>query len=59
MLQVKLSDKACLFCGKNGQTVHAKSKEHDFQGVVCAEHLIAILKKWEKEESHAQAQPSS
>jgi|HubBroStandDraft_1064217.scaffolds.fasta_scaffold5779482_1 hypothetical protein len=47
MLTVKLSDKGCLFCSKT-PTVQAKSKEHDFQGVVCPEHMIALLKKWEQ-----------
>lgn len=59
MLQVKLSDRACLFCNKTGQTVQAKSKEHDFQGVVCPEHMIAVLKKWEKEDASVAAQSSS
>ena len=48
MLNVKLSTKACVFCGKNGSAVQAKSKEHDFQGIVCTEHMIALLKRWEK-----------
>lgn len=53
MLQVKLSEKPCLFCGKLGQSLQAKSKEHDFQGIICPEHLIIILKKWEKEEAQS------
>ncbi len=48
MLQVKLSDKPCLFCGKTGQTVAASEKEHDFKGVVCGDHMFALLKKWEQ-----------
>ena len=60
MLNVKLSTKACVFCGKNGSTVHAKSKDHDFQGVVCTEHMIALLKRWDrKEETNAPAVGSS
>jgi hypothetical protein len=51
MLQVKLSDKPCLFCSKKESTLEAKSKEHSFLGIVCPEHLIAILKKWEKKET--------
>lgn len=50
MLQVKLSDKPCLFCSKKETTVEAKSKEQSFLGVVCPEHLIGLLKKWEKKE---------
>ncbi len=52
MLQVKLSDKGCLFCGKTTATVQAKSKEHDFQGVVCPEHMIAVLKKFEQADAN-------
>ncbi len=51
MVTVKLSDKKCVLCDKNGQTVQLKSKEHDFQGTVCNDHLFTLLKKWEKEES--------
>jgi len=50
MVQVKLSDKPCLFCSKAAQTVSVKAKEHDFQGSVCGEHLFNLLKKWEKPE---------
>jgi len=59
MLNVKLSDKPCLFCSKNGSTVQAKSKEHEFFGIVCPDHLIALLKKWEKEDADSKslAQP--
>lgn len=59
MLNVKLSDKPCVFCGKTGAAVHAKSKEHDFQGVVCTDHMLALMKRWEKEVSNAPAVPSS
>jgi hypothetical protein len=48
MMTVKLSDKPCLLCGKTVTNVLAKSKEQDFQGVVCPEHMIALLKKWEE-----------
>ena len=48
MMTVKLSDKSCLFCGKN-PTVQVKAKDHDFQGVVCGDHLFAILKKWDEQ----------
>lgn len=48
MMTVKLSNKPCLFCAKSGATVQAKSKEHDFQGVVCPEHMMTLLKKWEE-----------
>jgi hypothetical protein len=59
MMIVKLSDKACLFCGKNQNTVQAKAKEHDFQGIVCTDHMVAILKRWErKEEANAPVKPS-
>jgi hypothetical protein len=47
MLTVKLADRPCLFCGAKDDTVLAKSKEEDFQGVVCPKHMIALLKKWE------------
>ena len=49
MMTVKLSNKPCLFCGKAGATVQAKAKDHDFQGVVCSEHMIALMKKWEEQ----------
>ena len=48
MLNVKLSEKGCVFCGKKDETVAAKSKEHDFQGVVCTTHMMALLKRWAK-----------
>ena len=48
MLIVKLSEKACVFCGKKDETVAAKCKEHDFQGVVCTTHMVALLKRWDK-----------
>jgi hypothetical protein len=51
MLHVKLSDKPCLFCSKKETTVEAKSKEQSFLGVLCPDHLIALLKKWEKKEA--------
>lgn len=51
MLYVKMSDKPCLFCSKAGPNLEAKSKEHSFLGVVCPEHLIALLKKWDKKEA--------
>ena len=44
---VKLSDKQCLFCSAKEDTLLIKSKEEDFQGVVCTKHQIALLKKWE------------
>ena len=47
MLTVKLSDKPCLLCGVKEDTVSAKSKEQDFQGVVCPKHMLALMKKWE------------
>lgn len=50
MMTVKLSNKACLFCGKGGATVQAKDKEHDFQGVLCSDHMMAVLKKWEEQQ---------
>ena len=58
MMTVKLSEeKPCLFCGKTVATVHAKAKEHDFQGVVCGEHMIGLLKKWE-DAAHVGSKPS-
>ena len=56
MMTVKLSDKPCLFCGKSSSTVQAKSKEQDFQGIVCSEHMIALLKKWDE---HQKPEPSA
>ncbi|MBN8625037.1 MAG: hypothetical protein J0M17_06085 [Planctomycetes bacterium] len=50
MLYVKLSEKPCLFCSKAGSNLEAKAKGQSFLGVVCPEHLIALLKKWDKKE---------
>lgn len=47
MVNVKLSDKPCVFCGAREEAVSAKNKEQDFQGVVCLKHLHALMKKWE------------
>lgn len=47
MLTVKLAEKPCLFCGAKEETVMAKSKEHEFTGIVCPKHMIALMKKWE------------
>ncbi len=55
MMQVKLSEKPCVFCGKTGPTVSAREKDKDFQGTVCGDHLFALLKKWEKEEASVPA----
>jgi len=54
MLNVKLTDKPCLFCGVREDTVFAKCKEHEFTGVVCPKHMIALLKKWETSEAKAE-----
>jgi hypothetical protein len=59
MVSVKLSDKMCVFCGAKENTALAKSKEHDFQGVVCGKHLFELLRKWEHSESHGQPSPGS
>ena len=52
MLQIKLSDaKYCLDCPTNKDTVFVKNNAQDFQGILCPAHLIARMKKWEKEEA--------
>jgi molybdopterin/thiamine biosynthesis adenylyltransferase len=43
---VKLSDATCLFCTKSGVILETA----DFRGAVCAEHQIALMKKWKKDE---------
>ena len=48
MLNVKMSEKPCVFCGSKEETVAAKSKEQDFQGVVCTKHMMALLRRWAK-----------
>ena len=57
MLNVKMSEKPCVFCGSKEETVAAKSKEQDFQGVVCLKHMHALMKKWEA--SHATAKSAT
>ena len=52
MLTVKLSKNPCVFCGKLEDTALAKSKEHDFSGVVCSKHLFDLLRKWEQSNDH-------
>lgn len=47
MLTVTLSDKPCVICNSKENTVLAKCKEQDFQGIICTTHLISLLKKWE------------
>jgi phosphoribosyl-dephospho-CoA transferase len=60
MMTVKLSAKPCLFCGKSAGTLQAKSKEHDFQGVVCGDHMMALLKKWDEHQPEPSAkQPAA
>lgn len=55
MLNVKLSDKPCVFCGAKTDTAVVKSKEHDFQGVVCGKHLFDVLRKWAHATTDAKA----
>jgi hypothetical protein len=55
MVNVKLSEKPCVFCGAKEETVSAKSKDQDFQGVVCLKHLHALMKKWEGRNAPAQS----
>jgi hypothetical protein len=56
MLTVKLSDRPCVFCGAKTDTAVAKSKEHDFQAVICGRHLFEILKKWEQSDREVKTQ---
>ena len=51
---VEYSGKPCSQCETtdNKLTVLLRSTPHDFKGVVCAEHLFSMLRKWQK---HAQA----
>jgi hypothetical protein len=46
MVQIKLSEKQCLFCTKT-ETVVVKAHKEDFQAPVCMEHLRPLLQKWE------------
>ncbi len=46
MVQIKLSEKQCLFCAKQ-ETVVVKAPKEDFQAPVCMEHLRPLLQKWE------------
>jgi hypothetical protein len=57
MVNVKLSDKPCVFCGAKENTALAKSKGQDFQAVVCGKHLFEILRKWEHSDSQGQPSP--
>ena len=59
MLNVKVSEKPCVFCGTKDETVFAKSKEHDFQGVACLKHLYALMKKWEANHAAPKSAASS
>jgi hypothetical protein len=46
MVQIKLSEKPCLFCSKT-ETVVVKAPKENFQAPVCMEHLRPLLQKWE------------
>ncbi len=52
MLTVKLSTSPCVFCGTLEDTALAKEKDHDFSGVVCAQHLFELLRKWDESFDH-------
>ena len=52
MVQIKLSEKQCLFCTKK-ETVVVKAPKEDFQAPVCMEHLRPLLQKWEPQPDNA------
>lgn len=45
MFTAQLSDKPCFLCGKKEDTLETKFKDKTFQGVVCTDHLLQILKR--------------
>ena len=42
---LKLSDKPCIWCDKAEDTAEVKFKDGRFSGVVCKDHLWALLMK--------------
>jgi len=45
MFTGKLASQGCFLCGKRDDTLDVKMKDKSFQGVVCIEHLLQILKR--------------
>ena len=41
----KLTNERCFLCEKTQDTAEVRSKDAKFTGVLCKEHLWAILKK--------------
>jgi hypothetical protein len=45
---VQLSDDECLFCEKSG--ILLTNEDPKFDSAVCPEHMMKLLRKWDKRE---------
>lgn len=57
---VAISDLPCVLCEKDkpGDTVMLNASAKGFKGAVCTEHLLGLLKKWQRSSSSVPTKPS-